>query len=204
MLAAHTGARWSELTALCWIDVRTNYPLDDGAITGPGQLRIPPPAATTSPSAEDEPASPPSARPRSRPSRRTIALDPDTIAALRAHRELVGGRARDPVFTSPGGTRGPGGQLSSANFARVWQRALSAAGLDQAGPDQERPHFHDLRHTHAVWLLAQQTPIGAIARRLGHANPVVTMRMYQHAATLVAEDQLTTRSLGLTTHRRPR
>src|SRR6266511_3399690 len=81
VLAAHTGARWSELTALCWIDVRTNYPLDDGAITGPGQLRIPPPAATTSPSAEDEPASPPSARPRSRPSRRTIALDPDTIAA---------------------------------------------------------------------------------------------------------------------------
>ncbi len=80
VLAAHTGARWSELTALCWIDVRTNYPLDDGAITGPGQLRIPPPA-TTSPSAEDEPASPPSARPRSRPSRRTIALDPDTIAA---------------------------------------------------------------------------------------------------------------------------
>jgi len=131
-------------------------------------------------------------------------LGPRHDRCLRAHRELVGGRARDLVFTSPGGTRGPGGQLSSANFARVWQRALSAAGLDQAGPDQERPHFHDLRHTHAVWLLAQQTPIGAIARRLGHANPVVTMRMYQHAATLVAEDQLTTRSLGLTTHRRPR
>ncbi len=30
------------------------------------------------------------------------------------------------------------------------------------------------------------------------------MRMYQHAATLVEEDQLTTRSLGLTTRHRPR
>jgi hypothetical protein len=27
------------------------------------------------------------------------------------------------------------------------------------------------------------------------------MRMYQHAATLVVEDQLTTRDLGLTHHR---
>ncbi|HZD72738.1 MAG TPA: tyrosine-type recombinase/integrase [Actinomycetota bacterium] len=64
-----------------------------------------------------------------------------------------------------------------------------------------RRHNHDLRHTHAVWLLAQQAPIGAIAKRLGHATPVITMRMYQHAATLVAEDQLTTRDLGLTHHR---
>jgi len=71
-------------------------------------------------------------------------------------------------------------------------------------PDQQRLHFHDLRHTHAVWLLAQQAAIGAIAKRLGHANPVVTMRMYLHAATLVEEDQLTTRSLGLTTRHRPR
>jgi integrase len=203
LLAAHTGARWSELTSLRWIDVRTNHPLDDGAITGPGRLRIRPPATTTAPSVEDEPASPPS-RPRSRPSGRTIALDHDTIDALNTHRDLVGGRARDLVFTSPGGTRGPGGPLSSANFARVWQRALSAAGLDQAGPGQERPRFYDLRHTHAVWLLAQQVPIGAIAKRLGHANSVVTMRMYLHAATLVAEDQLTTHSLGLITDHRPR
>jgi hypothetical protein len=29
------------------------------------------------------------------------------------------------------------------------------------------------------------------------------MRMYQHAATLIAEDQLTTRSLGLATSESP-
>jgi integrase len=66
-------------------------------------------------------------------------------------------------------------------------------------PAQQRLRFHDLRHTHAVWLLARQVPIGAIARRLGHANPVVTMRMYLHAATRVHQGQLTTRQLGLTT-----
>jgi hypothetical protein len=31
---------------------------------------------------------------------------------------------------------------------------------------------------------------------------VVTMRMYQHATTLIAENQLTTRSLGLITRRK--
>lgn len=44
ILAAHTGARWSELATLRWTDVRTNHPLDDGAISGPGRLRIPSPA----------------------------------------------------------------------------------------------------------------------------------------------------------------
>jgi integrase len=192
VLAAHTGARWGELTTLRWIDVRTSHPLDDGAITGPARLRIHPPT----PLDEGEPAS--RGRSRSRPGGRTIALDHDTIDALQTHRELVGGRARELVFTSSGGTRGSGGPLTSANFARVWHRALSAAELDQAGPDQQRPRFHDLRHIHAVWLFAQQVPIGAIARRLGHASPVVTMRMYQHAATLVHDGQLTARHLGLT------
>jgi integrase len=192
ILAAHSGARWTELTTLRWTDVRTNFPLDDGAISGPGRLRIRPPT----PVDEEDPAR--RVQPRPRPGGRTVALDQHAIDALNAHRDLVDGRARDLVFTSPGGTRGPGGQLSTANFARVWHRALISAGLEQTGPDQQRPRFRDLRHTHAIWLLAQQAPIGAIAKRLGHANPVITMRMYQLAATLVAEDRLTTRSLGLT------
>ncbi len=52
ILAAHTGARWSELTTLRWIDVRTNFSLDDGAISGPGRLRLRPP----SPADQEEPA----------------------------------------------------------------------------------------------------------------------------------------------------
>jgi integrase len=184
ILAAHTGARWSELITLRWIDVRTNFPLDDGAISGPGRLRIRPPTPVDQ---EEKPAS--RGRSRSRSGGRTIALDHDAIDALHA-RDLVNGRAHDLVFTSRGGSRGPAGPLASANFTRIWQRALSAAELDQVGPDQKRPHFHDLRHTHAVWLLAQQAPIGAIAKRLGHANPVVTRACLQchssHSRTIAA------------------
>ncbi len=140
VLAAHTGARWSELTTLRWTDVRTNFPLDDGAISGSGRLRIRPPTPIDQ---EEESAS--RGRSRSRPEVRTIALDQHAIDALNAHHDLVDGRARDLVFTSPGATRGPSGPLSSANFARVWQRALAAADLDdQAGPDQQRPRFHDI------------------------------------------------------------
>jgi integrase len=101
ILAAHTGARWSELTTLRWSDVHTAFPLDDGAVSGPGRLRLRPPT----PADLEEVAS--RGRPRPRPGGRTIALDQDATDALHAHRDLVGGRARDLVFTSPGGTRGP-------------------------------------------------------------------------------------------------
>jgi len=97
---------------------------------------------------------------------------------------------------TPGGRR-PDQPLSTGSFARVWQRALLSAGLDQAWPDHGGPRIGDLRHTHAICLLAQHVPIQAIAKRLGHASPLVTMRMYQHVATLVEDGHLTLQWLGL-------
>ena len=51
------------------------------------------------------------------------------MQALLAHRELVGGGPYDRIFTSPGGSRGPGGTVARNNFARVWKRALAKAEL---------------------------------------------------------------------------
>lgn len=39
---------------------------------------------------------------------------------------------------------------------------------------------HDLRHSHASMLIQQKVPITAISRRLGHANPSTTLRIYSH------------------------
>ena len=45
---------------------------------------------------------------------------------------------------------------------------------------------HDLRHSHASLLIHQNTPITVISRRLGHASPATTLRIYSH---LYAEAQ---------------
>jgi hypothetical protein len=40
LVAALTGMRWGELAALRWDDPRFDLPLNDGAVSGPGRLRI--------------------------------------------------------------------------------------------------------------------------------------------------------------------
>lgn len=41
--------------------------------------------------------------------------------------------------------------------------------------------FHDLRHAHASLLVASQIDIAAIAARMGHSDPAITLSVYTHA-----------------------
>lgn len=41
--------------------------------------------------------------------------------------------------------------------------------------------FHQLRHTNASLLIAQDVDVATIGRRLGHATPATTMKIYAHA-----------------------
>ena len=45
----------------------------------------------------------------------------------------------------------------------------------------EGVRFHDLRHTHATLLLANNLDAVAVSHRLGHASPDTTYRFYAHA-----------------------
>ena len=49
--------------------------------------------------------------------------------------------------------------------------------------------LHSLRHSHASELLSQGAPITAVAERLGHASPNVTLGIYCHP--LPADNQAT-------------
>jgi len=40
--------------------------------------------------------------------------------------------------------------------------------------------FHSLRHTHASHLIASGLDVLTISRRLGHANPTITLNVYGH------------------------
>ncbi len=42
-------------------------------------------------------------------------------------------------------------------------------------------HLHDLRHTHATHLLMDGWSVAIISRRLGHANPAITLQLYTYA-----------------------
>jgi integrase len=92
VVAALTGMRWGELAALRWDDPRFDQPLDDGAVRGPGRLRIA--RAISDPRRTGRGVE---KGPKTEAGKRVIALDQETVQALLAHRELVGG---DPMTAS--------------------------------------------------------------------------------------------------------
>jgi integrase len=105
LVAALTGMRWGELVALRWDDPRLDQPLDDGAVRGPGRLRIA--RAISDPRRTGRGVE---KSPKTEAGKRVIALDQETVQALLAHRELVGGGPYDRIFTSPGGSAAQPGQ----------------------------------------------------------------------------------------------
>lgn len=112
--------------------------------------------------------------PKTRHGRRTIALPADLADMLRDH---VSGRAvGDWVFVGPGGA-----PVAHNRLRERWARAVKAAGIGKS------PRLHDLRHTHASWLIAAGVPLPTVKHRLGHASISVTSDVYGH---LMPESQV--------------
>jgi len=110
------------------------------------------------------------APPKSRASRRVIMLTPSVIDTLSTHLAVYGPGQNDLLFHTRSG-----GPLYRTNFRkRVWLPAIAKAEVVPA------PHFHDLRHTHAAWLIASGAPMKLIQSRLGHNSIRVTMDVYGH------------------------
>src|SRR5690625_5084718 len=104
-------------------------------------------------------------------SRRTVTLPRQVVEVLAA---LVKGRAGDElVFTAP-----RGGRVHQGSF---WTRAWEPA-LDKAELDDPQPRIHDLRHTHASWLIGAGRPLPYVQRRLGHESIQTTVDTYGHLA----------------------
>lgn len=108
-------------------------------------------------------------KPKSKKARRRITLAPAAVTILR--RITEGKKGTDFVFTAP-----RGGSLDQGHFYEYrWQRAIAAAverGLSKT------PRFHDLRHTHAAWLISAGVPLPVIQQRLGHKSITTTVDTY--------------------------
>lgn len=110
-------------------------------------------------------------------SRRTVDLDPLTIAVLkqwkrhqREQRSALGIRPKDDslAFAKPDGT-----PIHPDSYSQYFDRLVKASDVPRIRP-------HDLRHTHATILLKAGVPAKVVSERLGHANVAFTMSVYQH------------------------
>jgi integrase len=103
--------------------------------------------------------------------------------------ELAADLARRPSLqrTDPLVLNKQGRAVSRDTFrAKVVRPALRAAGL----PEDFRTY--DIRHTHASLLIDEGANVLAVAQRLGHTDPGVTLRVYGHLFE-GAQEELTDR-----------
>ena len=114
-------------------------------------------------------------------SRRTVYLPGPVVEVLRAHRRrqlderLAAGDLWEPmplgadlIFRSPVGTA-----VDPANFLHAVYGATEAAGLG-------RWSAHELRHSAASLLIAQNVPLKVVSETLGHASIRITADVYGH------------------------
>ena len=72
--------------------------------------------------------------------------------------------------------------LTQRVFKRVSNNAINKAlqlALNRAGIDKDIT-FHAMRHTHASILLANGVQLLSVSKRLGHADPNITLHTYAH------------------------
>ena len=88
-------------------------------------------------------------------------------------------RPDDRVFLSPRGRTMP---TPSTNAMRVFDRLLEAAGIDRVDSQGRKLDIHALRHTLATRLARMGAPLVQTQQILGHSDPKLTARVYQHLA----------------------
>jgi integrase len=106
--------------------------------------------------------------PNSAASERTITLPNIVIETLALHLQEY-----PPVDVMMVWTTQRGAFLRRGSFGRIWRKAVALS----VGPPCR---VHDLRHTHASWLIAAGEHPKAIQTRLGHSSIQVTIDRYGH------------------------
>jgi integrase len=186
--AAYTGLRWGELAGLA----RANTRLSDGLIhvhaqvgalhEVQGRFYLGPPKTASS--------------------ARDVHLPPFLIHLLQ---KQLDSHDHELMFC---GARGAYLRRSSMS-RRVWRPALDGDPHTGTAPIIAGMHFHDLRHTHKTWLIEDDIPEIAQAKRLGHRMPGVrgiyshvTPAMQQRITEALQDRWLATQPRPAREHRR--
>ncbi len=124
--------------------------------------------------------------PKTGAGRRAISLPASVAETLSAHRRaqrehrLAIGLGRpgddDLVFARSDASPHP-----PDNLSRDWRRTVLSLKLPCVS-------FHGLRHSHVSALIAAELDVVTISRRIGHANPAVTLAVYAHVFAGASKD----------------
>lgn len=167
-LALATGLRRGELLGLRWLDVdlnRAKLTVNQSLEQTKDGLRF--------------------KAPKTKRSRRAIALSPSAVEQLKQHRSrqaeerLSLGLGKDPnglVFT-----RLDGSPISPRDFTKSFSRLVAKAKVPAIS-------LHGLRHTHFTNLLREGIHPKIASERAGHASVAITLDIYSHAVPGLQED----------------
>jgi integrase len=163
LLFATTGMRRGELLGLPWRAVNLE--------ASPGRLAV----VQTVVVIDQRPVV--VAEAKTATSHRQIALDPFTVAALKAHRvRQLGERlAWGPAWVDTGlvFTHEDGQVLHPEHVTKRFARLVRDTGLPPIT-------LHGVRHSYATAALAAGEPLKVVSERLGHASTSITANLYQH------------------------
>ncbi|MFH5879466.1 tyrosine-type recombinase/integrase [Arthrobacter sp. NA-172] len=111
--------------------------------------------------------------------KRTVSLNSQLVELLIP---LVASRqGKELLFTTPSGER----IAHKLYWQDFWIPAIKAA---QEQGLAKNPRVHDLRHTHASWLIQDGVSLFTISRRLGHASTRTTEQVYGHLMPQALQD----------------
>jgi integrase len=163
---ATTGMRRGEVLGLRWRDVD----LDRGRIT---VRRSAVPVRVHGEHGMITEGPPKSGKPR------VVAIDPATVAALKAwkrDRGLIQLTFAQPDAIVFGNLEGKhvGPERVTRNFGEAVDRCR------KEHPELPVITLHGLRHTHVSVLLSSGVPVKTVSARVGHSTPLVTMSVYAH------------------------
>jgi integrase len=108
---------------------------------------------------------------------RKVAIGKETLRILKNHQQQLFAEMQmfgedwqdlDLVFPTTIGT-----PIHIRKLLRKFKKLIKEVGLPEI-------RFHDLRHTAASLMLNQGIPLLIVSRRLGHANPSITLDIYGH------------------------
>ena len=165
-VAVGTGMRRSELLALTWADVESAaVRVERARVIANGEALVSP------------------VRGRQR---RTIHLDDRTLAAFAGQRDEQAETRRSAaagwddaselVFTNS-----TGGPLNAKDVSRVFTTIVRVLPIPAI-------RLHDLRHTHAAFLLEAGVPVRLVSQRLGHHSTTMTSSSYAHLRSALDTD----------------
>jgi integrase len=117
--------------------------------------------------------------PKTKAGRRDVSLPIIVVDALRDHRKqqlefrmaLGAGKLPDDALVFPAPLKG--GYQSPRAFSKQWADVAESLGMPEVT-------FQALRHTHASQLIDAGVDIVTISKRLGHASPNITLKVYAH------------------------